>query len=93
MRSCCVGPSGRSRRRVGKNLTGMQYCFRNVKEVYIYIIFRKESYFLVEERKHVRRVIGEDPTNEQRAGFCPNPTERKMPVFSGCFIIGIQKDT
>ena len=53
--------------------------------------FRKESYFLVVERKSVQRQIGKDPTkwlesNEQdpfRIG--KDMTERKMPVgdFNG----------
>ena len=51
------------------------------------IIFRKESYFLVAERKYVQTEIGKNPTkwlesNEQdpfRIG--KDMTERKMPVF------------
>ena len=51
-----------------------------------HIIFRKESYFLVAERKYVQREIGKDPTKWLESNkldpfrFGKNMTERKMPV-------------
>ena len=65
---------------------GLEF-FRNIqKKPAQYIIFRKESYFFVAERKCDKREIGKDPTkwlecNELdpfRIG--KDMTERKMPV-------------
>ena len=59
----------------------------------MHIIFRKESYFLLEERKCLQREIGENPTKCLESNeldpfrFGKDMTERKMPVFCKCLPI------